>query len=70
MIKFIVYNVVVWVLYFIVDKIFTILHIYQSTTPDDIFSYLNNRDITLIIINIAISLILGKIIMNKYKDKF
>ncbi|MDX1808333.1 MAG: hypothetical protein R3331_02210 [Sulfurospirillaceae bacterium] len=67
--KFIIYNIVTWALYFCIDHIFSFLHLYKSTTPSDIFSYFDDRDMTLIVINIAISLILGKIITSKLLEK-
>ncbi|WP_331773849.1 hypothetical protein [Sulfurospirillum sp. 1612] len=67
--KFIVYNIITWALYFCIDHLFIFLHIYQSTTPNDIFSYFDDRDLTLIFVNIAISLILGKLIMRQLFDE-
>jgi hypothetical protein len=68
-INFVYYNVIVYIVYYIIDHIFTFLNLYSSSKlGTDLTIMPTNSDITLIVINIAISSILGLYILKKVID--
>jgi len=69
--NFVFYNVVVYLLYSIIDKIFTFLHFYSSAALDnDLSTMPTQSDMTLIFINIVISTVLGYVVFKRIKDYF
>lgn len=70
-VHFIFYNVVVYILYAVIDTIFTSLHLYSSPALGNDLAVMPTRsDITFIFINILISTVLGFIVYRKLKDSF
>ena len=68
--KFILYNVVVYVIYWIIDRIFTFLNLYSSKKlGQDLLVMPTDSDLTLIIINIVISMVAGFIVMRWLESK-
>ena len=65
-INFVYYNVIVYVLYTIVDHIFTFLNLYSSPKlGNDMLVMSINTDMVIIGINVAISSILGLYLLKK-----
>ncbi len=65
-INFVYYNVIVYVLYTIVDHIFTFLNLYSSPKlGNDMLVMPTNTDMVFIGINVAISSILGLYLLKK-----
>ncbi len=68
--KFIIYNVVVYIIYWIIDHIFTFLNLYSSKKlGQDLLVMPTDSDLKLIIINIILSAILGFIVMRWIERK-
>jgi hypothetical protein len=66
---FIIYNVLVYILYIIIDKIFTSFGWFSNPNlGKDLLVMPNQTDIILIFINIFISTILAWYILFKYRD--
>jgi hypothetical protein len=66
-INFVYYNVIVYILYYIIDSIFTFLNLYSSPQlGKDLFVMPTNSDMTYIAINIAISSIFGLYLLKKF----
>lgn len=66
MLNFIYYNVIVYILYAVIDTIFTFLNLYS--TPElgtDLLVMPTDSDMTYIIINVCISTVLGYYILKK-----
>ena len=69
--KFILYNVVVYIIYKIIDYIFTFLNLYSSKElGQDLLVMPTDSDLKLIIINIILSTIIGFIVMKWIERKF
>jgi len=67
--KFLYYNIIVYFLYVIVDKFFTMLHLYSSNALGTDLSVMpTNSDITLIIINVVISSVGGYFLLKKLEE--
>ena len=67
--KFLYYNIIVYFLYVIVDKFFTILHLYSSDALGTDLSVMpTNSDLTLIIINVVISSVGGYFLLKKLEE--
>jgi hypothetical protein len=65
-INFVYYNVIVYVLYSIVDHIFTFLNLYSSPKlGNDMLVMPTNTDMVFIGINVAISSLLGLYLLKK-----
>lgn len=70
-VNFVFYNVIVYLLYSIIDKVFTFLHFYSSSALGNDLSVMPTQsDMTFIFINIVISTVLGYILFKKLKDYF
>lgn len=70
-VDFIFYNVIVYLLYSLIDTIFTFLNLYSSTTLGNDLSVMPTQsDITFIFINVVISTVLGYIIFKRLKYYF
>ena len=68
--KFILYNVVVYVIYWIIDRTFTFLNLYSSKElGQDLLVMPTDSDLTLIIINIVISMVAGFVVMRWIENK-
>ena len=68
--KFILYNVVVYVIYWIIDRIFTFLNLYSTKElGQDLLVMPTDSDLTLIIINIVISMVAGFVVMRWLESK-
>jgi len=68
-VNFVYYNVIVYVLYSILDHIFTFFHLYSSPKlGTDLLIMPTNSDMTYIIINVVISTILGYYILRKINE--
>ena len=68
--KFIIYNVVVYIIYWIIDHIFTFLNLYSSKKlGQDLLVMPTDSDLKLIIINIILSAIFGFIVMRWIERK-
>jgi len=68
--KFILYNVVVYIIYWIIDRAFTFLNLYSSKElGNDLLVMPTDSDLTLIIINIVISMIAGFVVMRWIENK-
>ena len=68
--KFILYNVVVYIIYKIIDYIFTFLNLYSSKElGQDLLVMPTDSDLTLIIINTAISMVAGFVAMRWIENK-
>ncbi len=69
--KFILYNVVVYIIYWIIDRIFTFFNLYSSNKlGQDLLVMPTDSDLKLIIINIILSTIIGFIVMKWIERKF
>jgi len=69
--KFLYYNIIVYFLYVIVDKFFTMLHLYSSDALGTDLSVMpTNSDLTLIIINVVISSVGGYFLLKKLENYF
>jgi len=67
--KFLYYNIIVYFLYVIVDKFFTMLHLYSSDALGTDLSVMpTNSDLTLIIINVVISSVGGYFLLKKLEE--
>jgi hypothetical protein len=67
-IDFILYNTIVYLLYELIDKLFTLLHLYSSNKLGSDLSVMpTDSDLTFILINIVISGIFGFYIYKKVK---
>ncbi|WP_297482549.1 hypothetical protein [Sulfurimonas sp.] len=67
--KFLYYNIIVYFLYVIVDKFFTMLHLYSSNALGTDLSVMpTNSDLTLIIINVVISSVGGYFLLKKLEE--
>jgi len=67
-VNFIYYNIIVYILYSIIDHIFTFLNLYSSPElGTDLLVMPTDSDITYILINIAISSIAGLYLLKKVK---
>jgi len=67
--KFLYYNIIVYILYAVVDKFFTMLHLYSSDAlGTNLLVMPTNSDITLIIINVIISSIGGYFLLKKLEE--
>ncbi len=69
--KFVFYNVIVYGVYVIIDKIFSLLHLYShkmETSGFSLSSMPSSSDMSLIIINSTISAILGYFIFRRFKE--
>jgi len=67
--KFLYYNIIVYILYVVVDKFFTMLHLYSSDAlGTNLLVMPTNSDITLIIINVIISSIGGYFLLKKLEE--
>lgn len=70
-VDFIFYNVIVYLLYSLIDTIFTFLNFYSSTTLGNDLSVMPTQsDITFIFINIVISTAFGYIVFKRLKYYF
>ena len=68
--KFILYNVVVYIIYKIIDYIFTFLNLYSSKElGQDLLVMPTDSDLKLIIINIVISSVIGFIALRWIERK-
>ena len=68
-VNFVYYNIIVYVLYTILDHIFTFFNLYSSPKlGNDLLVMPTNSDMTYIIINIIISTILGYYILKKLNE--
>jgi len=68
--KFILYNVVVYIIYKIIDLTFTFLNLYSTKElGQDLLVMPNDSDLTLIIINIVISMVAGFVVMRWLENK-
>jgi len=71
MLNFIYYNIIVYILYAVLDHIFTFFNLYS--TPElgtDLLVMPTNSDMTYIIINICISTVFGYYILKKVNQQF
>jgi len=67
--KFLYYNIIVYFLYVIVDKLFTLLHLYSSDALGTNLQVMpTNLDMTLIVINVALSSIGGYYLLKKLEE--
>ena len=67
--KFLYYNIIVYILYVIVDKLFTMLHLYSSDALGTNLTVMpTNSDLTLIIINVVISSLGGYFLLKKLEE--
>ena len=67
-VNFVYYNIIVYVLYSILDHIFTFFNLYSSSElGTNLFVVPTNSDMTYIIINVVISTLLGYYILGKLK---
>ena len=67
--KFLYYNIIVYFLYVIVDKFFTMLHLYSSDALGTNLTVMpTNSDLTLIIINVVISSVGGYFLLKKLEE--
>ncbi len=67
--KFLYYNIIVYFLYVIVDKLFTMLHLYSSDALGTNLTVMpTNSDLTLIIINVVISSVGGYFLLKKLEE--
>jgi len=65
-VNFIYYNVIVYILYTIIDHIFTFFHLYSSNElGQDLLVMPTDSDMTYIVINIVISSVLGLYLLKK-----
>jgi len=65
-VNFVYYNVIVYVLYSIIDYIFTFLHLYSSSQlGKNLLVMPTDSDMTYIIINIVISSVAGLYILKR-----
>ena len=68
--KFILYNVVVYIIYKIIDYIFTFLNLYSSKElGQDLLVMPTDSDLTWIIINTVISMVAGFVVMRWIENK-
>lgn len=69
--KFIIYNVAVYIIYSLIDRIFTFLNLYSSKDlGNSLFVMPNDTDLTLIIINSVLSMVLGFILLRWIERNF
>jgi len=67
-VNFIYYNVIVYIVYYVIDHIFTFFNLYSSTKlGEDLFVMPTNSDMIYIIINVVVSTIVGFYILKKIK---
>ncbi len=70
-VNFVFYNVIVYLLYRVIDAIFTFLHFYSSPAlGNDIAVMPTQSDMTFIFINITISSVVGYIVLRKIKKYY
>jgi len=68
-VNFVYYNIIVYILYTILDHIFTFFNLYSSPElGNDLLVMPTNSDMTYIIINVVISTILGYYILKKLNE--
>jgi hypothetical protein len=68
-VNFVYYNIIVYVLYSILDRIFTFFNLYSSPElGTDLLVMPTNSDMTYIIINVVISTLLGYYILRKLNE--
>ena len=68
--KFILYNVVVYIIYWIIDRAFTFFNLYSSKElGNNLLVMPTDSDLTLIIINIVISMVAGFVVMRWIENK-
>ncbi len=62
--KFILYNLLVYIIYWIIDRLFTFLNLYSSKElGQDLFVMPTDSDLILIVINIVLSMVAGFVVM-------
>ncbi len=69
--KFVFYNLFVYIVYVIIDKIFSLLHLYSPKMQSSGFSLSampSSSDMRLVIINSVISAILGYFLFKRFKE--
>jgi hypothetical protein len=67
-VNFVLYNVIIYLLYMLIDTIFSFFHLYSSEQlGHDLTVMPTNSDFTYILINSILSMILGYYIFKKMK---
>ncbi len=62
--KFILYNLLVYIIYWIIDRLFTFLNLYSSKElGQDLFVMPTDSDLMLIVVNIVLSMVAGLVVM-------
>lgn len=62
--KFILYNLLVYIIYWIIDRLFTFLNLYSSKElGQDLFVMPTDSDLILIVVNIVLSMVAGFVVM-------
>ena len=68
--KFILYNLLVYIIYWIIDRLFTFLNLYSSKElGQDLFVMPTNSDLILIVVNIVLSMVAGFVVMQWIENR-
>jgi len=67
-VNFIYFNVIVYVVYAVIDKIFTFLGFYNTPKSNDMLALPSQNDMYFVIANVLISTILGYYLLGKFKN--